>query len=56
MKQSDDGLLHYECTVDIKKHRVPVDEYGNLRDVVRALKDISDCRLICTVEAESAQR
>jgi hypothetical protein len=56
IKQSDAGGLQYECTVDIKKHRVPAEEYANLREVVNALKEVSDRRFVCTVEAERAQR
>jgi hypothetical protein len=43
------GQIRYECTLDLKKHRVPPEEYANYKQVIDALNELSRTPLVATV-------
>jgi len=51
-----DGAIAYEATVSLKKHIVPVAEYGNYKQVIDALKKLTEEMLILRKEVQSASR
>lgn len=49
-----DGRLTYECRVDVKKHRVPVDEYTNFKQAIDALQKLATDMIVLNAEAGRA--
>lgn len=50
------GAIHYECSVDIKKRIVPVEDYKSYKRVIDALSDLEEALVVCRLEDRSARR
>ncbi len=53
---STPGQLRYRCTIDLKKHIVPVGDYPDYKKVIDRLGKLRNELVVCRVEAQSAQR
>ena len=44
---SEPGRVHYECQVDLKKHKVPVEDYANYKEVIDRLIELGGEMILC---------
>ncbi len=53
---AEPGLVRYECRLDVKKHRVPVEDYANYKEAIDKLLDLGKRFVVCEREEQRAQR
>lgn len=53
---SEPGRVYYECRVDLKKHKVPVEDYGNYKEVIDRLIELGDEMIFCEKGEQRVQR
>jgi hypothetical protein len=53
--QQSGGAIEYTLVLDVKQRTIPVADYANYREVVRAFESLCDRWVVCAPDAKSAQ-
>lgn len=48
--------VHYRCLLDMKKHIIPVEEYGNFKQVIDKLDELAETMIVCRKGEQRVRR